>query len=120
MARDIAGREAQSMSQVIEALGIPAIVHDPDADRNLKITRIRQKLKGRRYPETAAFETTYQERCGRLSLPESLRLYPPPDFEGNDFSMQIRFRNLSEFNGICEYLSALRNHSDFAAILEKT
>jgi len=120
MAGEIACLEDKPISKIFNSLEIDNIIKDPDMDRNMKISRVRRKLKDRRYPEISGFEKTYHARVKRLTLPESIALHPPTDFEGNDFMIQFTFRGLPQFKEICDNLLRLRDHPDFAAILEKS
>ena len=54
-----------------------------------------------------------------MKLPESIQLNPPADFEGNNFSMVLHFKDLGQFKAVNALLNKLQNHPDFAKILEK-
>lgn len=119
LAFEIAGLEDEPISEIFNRLDIESVIKDPDMDRNLKISLVRQKLKNRRYPEISRFEKIYQDRIKRLKLPESIALNPPADFEGNDFRIQLMFRDSPQFGEICDALSVLREQPDFRDILDK-
>lgn len=119
MIREIAAIEERMISEIFAMVKIDDLANEPDTDRAVKIRRIRQLLKQRRYPEISGFEKAYYARIKRLNLPESVHLQPPADFEGKDFMMQCTFQDLSEFKKICDNFLLLRDHPDFKDILEK-
>jgi hypothetical protein len=104
---------------VIKDSNITDVINDPELDRNQKIKKIRRYLKQIRYPEIVRFETNYFTCLQRMKLPESIKLNPPTDFEGSNYSMVLHFQDLNQFKTVNDRLNELQDDPDFAKILEK-
>ncbi len=111
--REIARRENTAVSVVLsEALNhLPAFSRGPDGNRVLQV--LRTGLRKRRHPSLAAAEDRFSETRRRLSLPPGVRLDPPPYFEGEVYTLAIRFRNPDELARMRDAVSALLSCSDF-------
>ena len=104
---------------VINDCNVADVISNTEYDRNQKIKKVRQYLKKMRYPEIVRFETNYLTCLHRIKLPDSIHLNPPAEFEGNNFSMNLHFQNMSQYKAVIDVLTELQDHPDFAKILEK-
>ena len=95
------------------------IMEDQALDRPQKIRKIRVQLQRLRNPEMMRFEQAFQARLKRLNLPEAIRLTPPADFEGADFTFSFTFQNINQFKSASEFLIRLEQDIDFKKILDK-
>lgn len=111
--REIARREDIAVSAVLsEALNhLPPSCRGPDGNRVLHA--LRTGLRKRRYPSLTAAEDRFSEIRHRLALPPGVRLDPPPRFEGEVYTLAIRFRNPDELARMRDAVSALLSCSDF-------
>jgi hypothetical protein len=108
-----------SVENVMTNTGIFKTMANPDLDRMHKISTIRLLLKKARYPEIVRFENAFLSRMKNLELPADIRLLPPADFEGNQFSMQLTFETPEQFSRITDLLNQLQNYPDFIEIVTK-
>ena len=93
LARDIAGRDYQTVGDVLQSDAIQAIRCSDEYDRNQKTAAIRRHLKLVRYPNLSQVEAQYQAALTALNLDPHMRINPPPGFEGDLFTLSLRFRN---------------------------
>jgi len=119
LSKEISRLNNVPISEVINEYIIDDAMSDTELDRNQKIKKIRRKLKQIRFPEIVRFESNYFTCLKRLILPESIHLNPPADFEGRNYSMHLHFQNLSQFKAVNDVLNELKDHPDFAKIIEK-
>lgn len=118
-AKEISRLNNMSVKDVVHDCIKNALIDNPELDRNQKIKKIRLKLRQIRYPEIVRFESGYFTSLRKLNLPESIKLIPPAHFENSVFSLNLKFRNLTQFKDICDILDNLSEHPDFNKILEK-
>lgn len=118
MAREISLAGNRPIFQLVREV-TANIIDDQDLDRPQKIQKIRDQLQRLRYPEMVRFEKTFQERLQRLNLPETIRLLPPVNFEGINFTLSFTFQNINQFKSGNEFLCHLANKPDFKKILDK-
>lgn len=97
----IAGREAIQSREVICGDPVAQWRHDPRMDRGQKTQLIRHYLRKRRYPEITAFEERYREVLRDLGLVEGMQLVPPQHFEGQQYMLQLVFKNAEELKRLC-------------------
>jgi len=119
LVKEISRLNNVTISDVINDCNVTDVISNPDFDRNQKIKKIRRYLKQIRYPEIVRFETNYLACLQQIKLPDSIHLNPPAEFEGNNFSMNLHFQNMMQFNAVIDVLNELHNFPDFAKILEK-
>lgn len=119
MAREISLANHTSIVQLIREVAGEGMLTDQNLDRHQKIHTIREHLQRLRYPAMVRFEKIFEERLQRLNLPESIRLIPPVNFEGTDFTLSFTFQNVNQFKSGNEFLCRLGNHPDLKKILDK-
>jgi ParB family chromosome partitioning protein len=99
--KEIAEREGIAILQLIAEKPLQEILNTAEMDRAVKRLRVRSYLRRRRFPAISQAETDYRKWVGQLKLGNHINLVPPKDFEGNTFSMTLRFsnrRDLAELN----------------------
>ncbi len=106
LARDIAGRDHQTVGDVLQSDAIQTIQHSDQFDRNQKTAAIRRHLRMVRYPNLSQAELQYQAALAALKLDSHMRIDPPPGFEGNLFTLSLRFRNRRDLEAAYRNLGA--------------
>lgn len=86
---EIALREAVSIAGLIGQPSITAILEAGDASAPQKVHALRMMLKKRRYPELSRAERAYAQALESLQLNPSVRLHPPPFFEGSSYRLSL-------------------------------
>lgn len=95
LVEEIALREDRSIAEILESDEVVAIM-ETDADRNLKTARLRHYLKRRRTPSIIAAYEKFETAVKAVKFPPGVTLTPPEYFEGQNYTLTIRFRNMRE------------------------
>ena len=106
LAKDIAGRDHQTVKDVFKSDAIQAIVHSDEFDRNQKTASVRRHLRTVRYPNLSEAESRYQTALASLKLDPHMRIDPPPGFEGDIFTLTLRFRRRGDLETAYRNLGA--------------
>ncbi len=106
LAHDIAGRDRNSVGEVVQSARIREILNDAEMDRNTKAAAIRRHLKKIRYPSLSQAETRFQEALSRLKLGPHMRIDPPEGFEGLTYILTLRFKNRRDLDRAYQKLGA--------------
>lgn len=93
---EIAHREEISILEVFEDVDLKAILTDEEIDRNLKTQKVRRCLRRRRFPSITSAENAFEYLANSLTLGTGMKLTPPKSFEGNTYTLSVRFHNLEE------------------------
>lgn len=96
--REISLRDGVSVSSVLAGEKIGKILDDQDTPRPQRMEQIRRIVKEMRFPRLTAMEEKFAQYKRSLSLPPQITFHPPPFFEGEEFRMEIRFKDFSTFS----------------------
>jgi ParB family chromosome partitioning protein len=99
-------RDDCSAAALLQRLGVPAVLADPQLAGPQKIERVRHALHAARYPRFSAHEQRFQETVQRLRLPSQVSLKPPPYFEGQQYQVTFGFRTPQELRQYAQRLLA--------------
>jgi ParB family chromosome partitioning protein len=94
--KEIAMRENISIDKVLKERKLKAILKNIDLDRTQKSREIRLYLRQRRFPAISQAEKAFEKHTKDLNLGNNMGLLPPKDFEGSIYSLNMRFKSLSE------------------------
>ena len=87
-------------------------------DRAIKRQKVRSYLRRRRFPAISQTETDYRKWVGQLKLGNHISLIPPKDFEGNTFSMTLRFNNRRDLADLNKKIEKIIQHPALGKILD--
>ncbi len=96
LVKEISLREDVPIVKIIEQERLGAILDNEEIERNQKVSEIIQYLKNRRFPALTKAENEFGKHLKRLRLNNNVKLIPPNSFEGDTFSLNIRFKNLKD------------------------
>jgi len=91
LAREIALRDDLPLTAVLTEASVRTLLEDPNLDRVRKTAAFRRYLKQRRFPTLSAATEAFESILKSLRLGPNARLAPPPDFEGNTYSLTLTF-----------------------------
>ena len=114
---EIARREDKSTYQVLANDQFQNIMADDNLDRGQKGRLIRLFLRQWRYPRIVAAEEKYDHHIKNLKLGRDIKLIPPKDFEGNDFGLNLSFKNLAHLKKLQSKLDQIILHPSFKKII---
>ena len=93
------------------------IINHKDMDRSQRDRQLRRYLKQRRYPKLSQAEARFEEEKKALKLENRIRLQPPPHFEGQTYTFQLKFNTLDEFKKHLKTLRRVSDHPGFKRII---
>jgi len=101
---EVCQRDACSATALLERLGIPALLADPQRSGPQKREAVRHALRQARYPQLTAHEQRYREAVRRLRLPPAIALRPPPYFENRQYQVSFSFSQRQELRHAAQRL----------------
>ncbi|MBF0230831.1 MAG: ParB N-terminal domain-containing protein [Desulfamplus sp.] len=108
---EIAARDSLSIIDVIESDELKQILDNSENDENRKGNLIRSALFNRRYPNLSKAKEQFTQKIKKLhsqgNLRSDIKLEPPVDFEGQDYTVSFKASNLKEFRDKIENLKVV-------------
>lgn len=108
--REIGAREDRLPIDVLKEPAVLQLLADSDLDRHRKVRALMHYLKRRRYPSITAAEEQFNDRLRRIKLPDHFSLTPPKGFEGDTYSLQIRFQTAHDLKACVADLDRFALH----------
>ncbi len=102
--REISLRDEVSVSSLLAGDKIKENIGDQEAPRPQRLERLRMALKKMRFPYLAEMERKFADYKRSLSLPPQISFHPPPFFEGEQFRLELRFKDFSTFRELVNKL----------------
>jgi hypothetical protein len=104
---EIASREGRSPKEILEDDAVTGVMNSSKMSNPIRSKTIVKTLRKRRFPSVVKAETAFKKGVSRLSLPQGLKITPPPFFEGKRYTLEIGFTQGEELNEKVEKLSHL-------------
>jgi len=115
---EIAEREEIDIPQLLAEKPLQEILKTTEMDRAVKRQKIRSFLRQRRFPAITKAETEYRKWAKQLKMGNNINLIPPKDFEGNTFSMNLRFNNRQDLSDLNKKIEEIIQHPALGKILD--
>jgi ParB family chromosome partitioning protein len=113
---EIASREGRSPKEILEDDALTKTMNNSEMSNPIKSKKIVKILRKRRFPSLVKAETAFKKGVSRLSLPQGLKIIPPPFFEGKKYRLEIVFSQGKELKEKVEslfHLPGLEQITDF-------
>jgi len=117
--KEIALRENLAMAGVLESPDLLLILEDGDLDRARKARSLRAYLRKRRFPNLAAAESAFEDNLRGIGIGSGMRLVPPRNFEGTEYTLQMQFADTDQLEEQREALDRVIEHPKMRAILDR-
>lgn len=114
---DIAQAGETCRLDVLERPDLQAVLCHGKWNHREKTQALRELLGRLRFPRLHAREEAFQRQVAALSLPPSLRLTPPPAFEGDAYRLQIEFSSPAELSRLLDAASRLAEDSRLVDVM---
>ncbi|MEW6387851.1 MAG: ParB/RepB/Spo0J family partition protein [Thermodesulfobacteriota bacterium] len=116
----LARREGRTPARILSRPELQQYLTQADLTPQEKAGAVRRLLKGWLLPRLSAAEETFQAGLKRLGLKQHprLRLTPPPAFEGQDFQVEIKFRDAAELRQLLTELARLAGEEEFSKLTD--
>lgn len=105
--REISLRDGVSLSSLLARKDIAMILNDQETQRPQRIEQLRRIVKEMRFPRLSGMEKKFAEYKRALSLPPQISFHPPPFFEGEEFRMELRFKDFGSFRELIARLNQI-------------
>src|SRR5919199_1503419 len=115
---EICQRDACTPADLLQALGVPALLVEAQLSGPQKLESVRRVLRQARYPQLSTYEQRFQEAVQRLRLPPQISLRPPPYFEGQQYQVTLSFGQRQELQHYAQRLLDAAQHEALDALLE--
>lgn len=115
---EICQRDVCSPAALLQDLGIPALLTNPQLAGPQKLDSVRRVLRQARYPQLSTYEQRFQAAARRLRLPPQITLRPPPYFEGQQYQVTLSFGQRQELQHYAQRLLAAADHEALGELLE--
>lgn len=114
----LARREGIGIADVLARPELASLLTDRTRNSQEQAAAVRRRLKTWVFPSFTAAQEAWETGLARLGLKQHprLRLTPPPAFEGQDFHLEIKFRDPAELDQLLKELSRLAKEEDFSLL----
>ncbi len=109
--REISLRDGVPISSLLARDDIIEILGDSQNPRPQRLEQLRRIIKQMRFPLLTAMEQRFAAYKQSLSLPPQISFYHPAFFEGEEFKMELRFKDFRAFRKL---VASLRRVADKA------
>lgn len=116
---EIALREGKPRVTVLTDPTVTGLLQDRHSNHRQKTQALRTALTRMRFPRLAAREMEFRETLARANLPGSIRLLPPPAFEGDGWQLTLSFSNPHELRRVLPKATAFASSPLLEEILGK-
>jgi len=117
----LARRQGVGPGKILGRLGLRPYLGDPCLTPPERVRAVRCELGRLVSPRLGAAQEAFAAALGRLGLKDHprLRLAAPPAFEGDDFHLEVKFRDAAELKRLLEELTRLYQKDEFAKLTSR-
>ncbi len=109
--REISLRDGKPISSLLTRDDIVELLADEQIPRPQRMEQLRRVIRQMRFPLLTAMEQRFVAYRQSLALPPQISFHPPAFFEGEEFRMELRFKDFRSFR---ELVASLRRIADSA------
>jgi hypothetical protein len=110
--REISLRDGVPLSSLLTREDIGELLADTQTPRPQRLEQLRRIVKQMRFPLLTAMEERFAAYKRSLALPPQISFQPPPFFEGEEFRMELRFKDFKEFRELVASLCVIADAAD--------
>jgi ParB family chromosome partitioning protein len=110
--QEISLRDRMPIASLFVRGDVAEALNDMETPRPQRIERLRGILKRMRFPRLTAMEEKFAAYKRSLSLPPRISFLPPPFFEGEEFRMELRFKDFRSFRELAAKLHEIAAAED--------
>jgi ParB/RepB/Spo0J family partition protein len=118
LSREIAQRDGITIHRVLGDTRLQTILNSEDLDRAWKGKKIRSILRQKRFPRIVAAENAFEMCRKSLKLPNAIKLVPPKEFEGTNYSLVLTFTNPAELKALKKRILEIIENSELEKIFK--
>ncbi len=118
-ATEIARGRDKGRVEILRDPEIQSICAQPRMNHREKTQAVRDLLNRMRFPRLKAREERFRRDIEAASLPEAMRLDPPPSFEGERWRLQLAFSDPEELRALLDQAQAFAVSQSLKDIMER-
>ena len=118
LVKEIARREGITEQRLLEGRQLNEIIVDRDRDRGQIAHEIRTYLRRRRFPHIVKAETQFESHRKQLNLGSDINLIAPKNFEGTDYTLNLKFSSIAHLRALHARLDQLIEKPNLKQIVE--
>jgi hypothetical protein len=115
---DIAARDAVAPAAVLAAREIRGVLATR-LGRSDKVKRVKALVRARRFPRLAALERALAEEVRALGLGPGVAVRFPPDFEGDEITVELRARHVEALRAAVDRVDAALRAGGFERLFRR-
>ncbi|MFO7963552.1 MAG: ParB N-terminal domain-containing protein [Desulfobacterales bacterium] len=115
---EIAHREDISISDLFNEPELSQILENENAEKSRAAGRLRTYLKKRRFPKLVGVEQNFENIKKSLKLPPNVQFQAPPYFEGDTYTIAIKFSSMEELEQCRKIFDRLISHPELKTSLD--
>ena len=110
--REISLRDGVPVSSILTREDIGELLSDTQTPRPQRLEQLRRIVKQMRFPLLTAMEERFAAYKQSITLPPQISLQPLPFFEGEEFRMELRFKDFKEFRELVASLCLIADAAE--------
>ncbi|MCJ7547549.1 MAG: ParB/RepB/Spo0J family partition protein [Deltaproteobacteria bacterium] len=114
--REISLRDGQPILSLLSRKDIVKLLADWQTPRPQRLEQLRRIIKQMRFPLLTAMEERFAAYKQSISLPPQISFHHPPFIEGEEFRMELRFKDFRSFRtlvaSLCRVADAAEGDTD--------
>jgi ParB-like chromosome segregation protein Spo0J len=110
--REISLRDGVPVSSILTREDIGELLADTQTPRPQRLEQLRRIVKQMRFPLLTAMEERFTAYKQSITLPPQISFQPPPFFEGEEFRMELRFKDFQEFRELVASLCLIADAAE--------
>jgi ParB family transcriptional regulator, chromosome partitioning protein len=115
---EVALRDQRSLFDLITSNAVHKIINHDNPDENFKANLLRLFINQLRFPELTEAYKSLRDGIKELKLEPEIKLIPPENFEGDDYSLSFKFKSISDFNKKIEKILSVYKSTAFEKIIK--
>ncbi|MCE5333039.1 MAG: hypothetical protein LLG06_00460 [Desulfobacteraceae bacterium] len=114
---EISLREETGRAEILHCAEAEAILSAGEMNHRQKTQMLRDHLRRLRFPRLREREHRFGEQLEALGLPGSLKILPPPSFEGNGWRLELAFTSAEDLRGGVDAVRTLLNSDGLDSLM---
>ncbi len=115
---DIVKRDGIAVDEILEDTVIKSILADEGVPSGVRGERIRERIRGIRYPIHSGLNKRFDDAVGRLGLPKGAEISHHPHFEADYLDLKFRFKDGRDLKRLGDFLNTASESEEIEDLLD--
>ncbi|MCG6912253.1 MAG: ParB N-terminal domain-containing protein [Deltaproteobacteria bacterium] len=117
--REISARDDIDVYGLLQDPRLQELITASDEDRNLRLQKVRNHFRTKRYPRLSLAEKQFLETTRTLSLGDNIRLQAPAGFESGEYLFKLRVSTMADMRACIGSLERTLENPSLKKILKQ-